>query len=60
MPNGYATPKLHGIEYHQGPLYQTTLRTFVIHRDNSTCRYCGKKAKPVELDHVDPTEPQWP
>ena len=29
-------------------------RAFVIHRDNSTCRYCGKKAKPVELDHVIP------
>ena len=47
-------PEVHGIEYRQGPLYQTTLRAFVIHRDNSTCRYCGKKAKPVELDHVIP------
>ena len=47
-------PEVHGIEYQQGPLYQTTLRAFVIHRDNSTCRYCGKKAKPVELDHVIP------
>ena len=47
-------PEVHGIEYQQGPLYQTTLRAFVIHRDNSTCRYCGKKAKPVELDHVVP------
>ena len=47
-------PKIHGKQYQQGPLYQTTLRAFVIHRDNSTCRYCGKKAKPVELDHVIP------
>ena len=47
-------PGVHGKEYQQGPLYQTTLRAFVIHRDNSTCRYCGKKAKPVELDHVIP------
>ena len=47
-------PRVHGIEYQQGPLYQTTLRAFVIHRDNSTCRYCGKKARPVELDHVIP------
>ena len=47
-------PEVHGIKYQQGPLYQTTLRAFVIHRDNSTCRYCGKKAKPVELDHVIP------
>ena len=46
--------EVHGIEYQQGPLYHTTLRAFVIHRDNSTCRYCGKKAKPVELDHVLP------
>ena len=45
-------PRIHGKDYQQGPLYQTTLRAFVIHRDNSTCRYCGKKAKPVELDHV--------
>ena len=47
-------PEVHGIEYQQGPLYHTTLRAFVIHRDNSTYRYCGKKAKPVELDHVIP------
>ena len=47
-------PEVHGIEYQQGPLYRTTLRAFVIHRDNSTCRYCGKKARPVELDHVVP------
>ena len=45
-------PGVHGKDYQQGPLYRTTLRAFVIHRDNSTCRYCGKKAKPVELDHV--------
>ena len=47
-------PEIHGKDYQQGPLYRATLRTFVIHRDNSTCRYCGKKAKPVELDHVVP------
>ena len=47
-------PRIHGKDYQQGPLYHTTLRAFVIHRDNSTCRYCGKKAKPVELDHVIP------
>ena len=47
-------PEVHGIEYQQGPLYRTTLRAFVIHRDNSTCRYCDRKAKPVELDHVIP------
>ena len=46
--------EVHGKDYQQGPLYQTTLRAFVIHRDNSTCRYCGKKARPVELDHVIP------
>ena len=47
-------PRVHGKDYQQGPLYRTTLRAFVIHRDNSTCRYCGKKARPVELDHVVP------
>ena len=47
-------PEIHGKDYQQGPLYRTTLRAFVIHRDNSICRYCGKKAKPVELDHVIP------
>ena len=47
-------PGVHGEEYQKGPLYHTTLRAFVIHRDNSTCRYCGKKAKPAELDHVIP------
>ena len=48
------SPGIHGKDYQQGPLYRTTLRAFIIHRDNSTCRYCGKKAKPVELDHVIP------
>ena len=47
-------PRVHGKDYQQGPLYRTTLRAFVIHRVNSTCRYCGKKARPVELDHVVP------
>ena len=53
-------PGVHGEEYQQGPLYHTTLRAFVIHRDNSTCRYCGKKAKPVELDHVIPRSVSGP
>ena len=53
-------PAVHGKDYQQGPLYRTTLRAFVIHRDNSTCRYCGKKAKPVEIDHVIPRSHSGP
>ena len=52
-----ANPDIRGIEYQQGPLFQTTLRAFVYHRDGGKCRYCGKgpsKDNPLTLDHIVP------
>ena len=50
-------PNIRGIEYQQGPLYQTTLRAFVYHRDKGKCQYCGKgpgKDNPLTMDHIVP------
>ena len=50
-------PQIHGKEYQQGHLYQTTLRAYIYHRDGRKCRYCGKKPakeNPLTLDHVVP------
>ena len=52
-----ANPDIRGVEYQQGPLYQTTLRAFVYHRDGGKCQYCGKgpgKDNPLTLDHIVP------
>ena len=45
-----------GVEYQQGPLYRTNLRTAVLQRDGRKCVYCGRSGKrqPLELDHVVP------
>ena len=52
-----ANPDIRGVEYQQGPLFQTTLRAFVYHRDGGECQYCGKrpgKDNPLTLDHIVP------
>ena len=55
-PQVLRNPDIKGIEYQQGPLYQTNLRAAVFHRDNQKCAYCGKsdKRNRLELDHVVP------
>ena len=55
-PQLLRNPEIRGIEYQQGPLYQTNLRTAVLERDGRKCVYCGKSAKRnrLELDHVVP------
>ena len=50
-------PAIRGTEYQQGPLYQTTLRAYVYHRDDGKCQYCGKRPRkdnPLTLDHIVP------
>ena len=50
-----ANPDIRGIQYQQGPLYQTTLRAYVYHRDGGKCQYCGKgpsENNPLTLDHI--------
>ena len=55
-PQALRNPEVEGVEYQQGPLYQTNLRAAVFHRDDRKCAYCGKAGKRVkmELDHVMP------
>ena len=50
-------PHIRGVQYQQGPLYQTTLRAYVYHRDGGKCVYCGRKPgkdNPLTLDHIVP------
>ena len=44
-PQLLRNPEIRGIEYQQGPLYQTNLRTAVLERDGRKCAYCGKSSK---------------
>ena len=55
-PQLLRNPEIRGVEYQQGPLYQTNLRAAVFQRDGRKCVYCGKGDKQVkmELDHVVP------
>lgn len=47
---------VNGIEYQQGPLYRTTLRAAVLHRDGNNCFYCGRSGRstPLEMEHIIP------
>lgn len=55
-PQALRNPDIQGVQYQQGPLYQTNLRAAVFQRDGGRCVYCGKGGKRVklELDHVVP------
>ena len=55
-----ANPAIHGREYQQGALYQTTLRAFVIHREDHRCIYCNRKPGRFTLDHVIPRSANGP
>ena len=39
-----------GIDYQQGPLYDTNLRDFIFSKTKGRCSYCGAKAE--EIDHI--------
>ena len=41
-----------GIDYQQGPLYDTNLREFIFSKTKGRCSYCGGKAE--EIDHIIP------
>ena len=55
-----ANPSISGKEYQQGVLYQTTLRAYVIHREDHHCIYCNRKPKRFTLDHVVPRNSNGP
>lgn len=40
-PQLIRNPNIKGVEYQQGPLYQTNLRAAVLQRDDHQCTYCG-------------------
>ena len=42
--------KLCGVDYQQGALYQTELRSYLFKKHNGRCVYCGSKAE--EIEHV--------
>ena len=44
--------ELRGVDYQQGPLYQTKLRSFLFKKHDGRCAYCGDKAE--EIEHVIP------
>ena len=50
--------EIKGVEYQQGPLYRTHLRTFIAERDRHRCVYCHKgdweNETTFNLDHVHP------
>ena len=55
-----ANPSIYGKEYQQGVLYQTTLRAYVIHREDHRCIYCNRKPGRFTLDHVIPRSANGP
>ena len=55
-----ADPAIQGEEYQQGALYQTTLRAYVIHREDHRCIYCNRKPGRFTLDHVIPRSANGP
>lgn len=44
--------KLWGVDYQQGPLYNTNLREFIFSKTKGKCSYCGAEA--TEIDHIVP------
>ena len=55
-----ADPTVRGTDYQQGTLYQTTLRAYVIHREDHRCIYCNRKPGRFTLDHVIPRSVNGP
>ena len=55
-PQLLRNPEIKGIEYQQGPLYQTNLRSAVFQRDGNKCVYCNRSGKRqrLEIDHAIP------
>ena len=51
-------PGIKGVEYHQGPLYQSNTRAYIAQQWGHRCAYCGakdwKSSKHFNLDHVVP------
>ena len=55
-----ADPSIQDQEYQQGTLYQTTLRAYVIHREDHRCIYCNRKPSRFTLDHIIPRSANGP
>ncbi len=47
-------PEIAGVEYQRGELAGYELREYVLEKWGRQCGYCGKKDRPLELDHIEP------
>jgi 5-methylcytosine-specific restriction endonuclease McrA len=47
-------PEISGIEYQQGELLGYEIREYLLEKWQRTCAYCGKKALPLQFDHIHP------
>lgn len=46
-------PDIQGQEYQRGTLFGTEVRTYLLHKWEGQCAYCGKEGK-LEVEHVQP------
>ncbi len=47
-------PEISGIEYQQGTLQGYECREYLLHKWNRQCAYCGKKGRPLQIEHIHP------
>ncbi len=47
-------PEISGIAYQQGTLAGYELREYLLEKWHRTCAYCGKKAVPLQVEHIHP------
>ena len=49
-------PDIKGVEYQEGPLYRTEMRTYLLNTFQGVCQYCGGKSKDpkLEWEHIVP------
>jgi hypothetical protein len=47
-------PDIAGVEYQQGPLFQRSLREYLLEQWHGTCAYCGRSEGRMEIDHLVP------
>jgi len=47
-------PEITGLEYQQGELCGYALREYLLEKWQRMCAYCGKKAVPLQIEHIVP------
>jgi 5-methylcytosine-specific restriction endonuclease McrA len=51
-PQALASPGIQGVEYQQGTLLGYTIREFLLERCGHRCDYCGRKDRPLQVEHI--------